>query len=125
MLMAQFHIRDFPDELVPKVQALADAAGQSREGWLRDLVVNATKQPVVQKRYTIKVYGASGGKGSLRRYDDGPNNVGGGCNNFSDEEFDAYERAKDLVSRNSPGDREKAIGVLQRVFEDVFTEDWV
>ena len=122
--MAQFHIRDFPDELVPKIQAMADAAGQSREAWLRELVVNATKQPVVQKRYTVKIYGANG-KGNIRRFDNGPNNVGGGCSGFSEEELGAYEKARDLVSRNNPGDREKAIGVLQRVFEDVFTEDWV
>lgn len=123
-MTAQFHIREIPDDVAAKVDALASAADQSREGWLRELVINATKQPVVRKRYTIKVYGASG-KGLIRRYDDGPNNVGGGANNFSDEEFDAYERAKDLVSRNNPGDKEKAIGILQRVFEDVFTEDWV
>jgi hypothetical protein len=119
--MAQFHIRDFPDELVEKVDALAAAAGQRRETWLRELVINATKQPVVKKEYSIRVYGAEG-KGIIRRYGDGPNNVGGGGSNFSQDETLAYNKAKDYVSRNGLGDREKAIAILQEVFEEVFEQ---
>lgn len=119
--MAQFHIRDFPDDLVSKVEALASASNLSREAWLRELVINATKQPVVKKEYSIRVYGAKG-KGLIRRYGDGPNNVGGGSNDFSQVEFEAYKKAGDYVSRNEPGDRERAISLLQNVFEEVFEQ---
>lgn len=119
--MAQFHVRDIPEDVAEKVDALANAASQSRESWLRDLIVAATKQPVVKKEYTIRVYGANG-KGLIRRYGDGPNNVGGGCSGLSQAEFDAYKKAEDYVSRNEPGDREQAIRILSQVFEEVFEQ---
>lgn len=119
--MAQFHVRDIPEEVAEKVDALASASNQSRESWLRELIVNATKQPVIKKEYSIRVYGANG-KGLIRRYGDGSNNVGGGCNNLSQEEFDTYKKAEDYVSRNELGDREKAISILQSVFEEVFEQ---
>jgi hypothetical protein len=119
--MAQFHVRDIPEDVAEKVDDLANASNQSRESWLRELIVNATKQPVVKKRYSIKVYGAEG-KGIIKRYGDGDNNVGGGCSNFSQEEFDAYNKAQDYVSRNQPGDREVAIKILREVFEEVFEQ---
>lgn len=117
--MAQFHIRDVPEYIAEKVEVLANAADKSREAWLRDLVINATKQPVVKERYSIRVYGLNG-KGTIRRLGEGV--PGGGCSNLSENEFNAFHKAKDYVQRNHPGDREKAISVLSDAFEEVFEQ---
>lgn len=119
--MAQFHVRDIPEDVALKVDALASASNQSRESWLRDLIVNATKQPVIKKEYSIRVYGTNG-KGIIRRYGDGSNNVGGGSNNFSQAEHEAYKKAQNYVSRNQPGDREEAIRILRNAFEEVLEQ---
>jgi hypothetical protein len=117
--MPQFIIRDIDGEIAAKVEVLASSANLSREQWLRELVISATKQPVVKERYSIRVYGING-KGIIRRLGDGA--PGGGCSNFSEHEFTAFNKASDFVRRNQPGDREQAIRILSDAFEEVFEQ---
>lgn len=80
--MAQFHIRDFPDDLVEAVDEMARPAGKSREAWLRDLVITAAAGPIVKERYALHFYdNESIAKGIIKRLGSdvgGVNNTGGG-----------------------------------------------
>lgn len=111
-------LRGFNSDEIEKIDALASAVDMSRHMWMKEAVLNATKAPVVKERYAIKVYGFNG-RGTIQRHGNG---VGGGCSNFTQNEFDAYTKAKDFVARNEPGDRERAISILQDAFEEVFEQ---
>lgn len=119
--MADVLIRGLSDDEVEKIDNLASAADMSRQTWLKEVISNATKAHVVKERYAIKVYGLNG-RGTIQRHGDGPNNVGGGFADFTANEADTFQKAKDFVIRNQPGDRERAIGILQNAFEEVFEQ---
>jgi hypothetical protein len=89
--MANLNVTDLSDEVMQALTAKAYAAGfTDRLAYVRSLL-NSNH----------------------------PNGIGGGASNFSEEEFEAYKRAEDLIRRNGPGDREKAVAMLQSAFEDV------
>lgn len=46
--------------------------------------------------------------------------VGGGAHSLGQAQHIAYKLAQELVRRNQPGDRERAISELQKVFDEVF-----
>lgn len=116
--MAQKLIRDIPDETMDLIERKAAASSKNTEAYIRDLLIRDASEPVIRARYAYRIYGKEG-KGLLRRLSDDPRSIGGGCSNFSQEEFSAYERAQDLMRRNGAGDLQKALGILHEAFEDV------
>jgi hypothetical protein len=121
--MAQFHIRDFPDNLVEGVDEMARAAGKSRETWLRDLVISATAEPLIKKRYGYRFYDTKSlGHGIIRRLGGEPCIISNadGEGSMNSAQMNAYKQATLLIQRNLPGDREEAIHLLKSQFDNVF-----
>jgi hypothetical protein len=111
-------VRNVSDEVASALQAHAQAAGLERQAYILQEWGKLASQPLIKERYAYRVYGKEG-KGIIRRMSNDAGGIGGGCSEFSEEEFKAYQRAQDLIRRNGPGDREKAVAMLQSVFEDV------
>ena len=119
--MPDILIRDVPEEVMAALSQKASAAGKDRMSFIRDLLIKLAAEPIITERYAIRFYADDGpAKGSIRRFSDGLNGVGGGCSDLSQEQFDAYKKAQDLVRRNSLGDREEAIFLLKSHFNNVF-----
>ncbi len=119
--MAQKLIRDIPDEIMAAIEQKARSNGQNAEAYIRDLLVKLAAEPIITERYAIRFYADDApAKGSIRRFSDGANGVGGGCSDLSEDQFGAYKKAQDLVRRNSLGDREEAIFLLKSHFNNVF-----
>jgi hypothetical protein len=96
----------------------AAAAGESTEAWARRILATAAAAPIVRQRYTLKATGENGARAHVRREPDGI--IGRGLQNATQAQADAYRQAINLVERNGPGDRERAIALLAAEFEDVF-----
>ncbi len=100
--------------------AFASAAalrGLSAEEFARRILSQAAAAPLVRERYGYRAIGP--GKATLVRHGDGPGNVGGGADGLSQEQYDAYQRAKALMQRNEAGDQAEALALLQAQFEIV------
>lgn len=117
--MAQKVIRNIPDEVMSALEQKAQAAGVSSEEWIRSLLVREASEPMVRERYAYRVYAKSGARGKITRHSDHPNGTSATYENFGEEEASVMRRAADLMRRNDPGDREKAVALLQSVFEEV------
>jgi hypothetical protein len=117
--MADLLIRDIPEQVMTALSEKAQGAGLDRTAYVRQKLTEIASEPIVKERYAYRVYGKSG-KGIIRRLDNHPNGVGGGCSNFSEEEFEAYNKAQDYMRRNGVGDREEAVSILKNAFEEVF-----
>ena len=119
--MSDLLIRDVPEEIMAALSQKASAAGQDRMPWIRTQLVKLAAEPIITERYAIRFYADDApAKGSIRRFSDGVNGVGGGCSDLSEDQFGAYKKAQDLVRRNSLGDREEAIFLLKSHFNNVF-----
>lgn len=98
--------------------ALKIAAGdEALEAWARRTLLAAAAAPVVRARYGYRATGP--GKATILRHGDGPNAIGGGAADLSQEQMSAYQRAKALIQRNAPGDQAAAVALLQSMFEIV------
>lgn len=117
--MSDLLIREVPDNVMSALAEKAVGAGMSRADYVRDRLAEIASGPIVKERYAYRIYGKAG-KGIIRRLSNHPNGVGGGCSNFSEEEFEAYNKAQDYMRRNGPGDREQALKLLSDAFEEVF-----
>ena len=117
--MANLNVTDLSDEVMQALTAKAHAAGfPDRLSYVRSLLSKAASEPLIAERYAYRLYGKKG-VGVIRRQGNGLNDIGGGASNFSEEEFAAYKQAQDLFRRNGPGDRERAVAILQRAFKEV------
>src|SRR5262245_39599209 len=99
------------------IQAAAQNAGKSMEGWARDLLLAAAAGPVVRERYGYQAIGP--GKATVKRYSGKPNDqtvVGAGWDQAT---AGAMQRVKMLIIRNDPGDRESAVALMKEHFEIV------
>jgi len=105
------------DEQYTSIQAAAQAAGASMEGWARDLLISAAAAPVVRKMYAYR--GMGPGSVILKRVSDDPNGTVTTGQGWTQEVDDAVKRAKMLAIRNEPGDRESAVALLKEHFEIV------
>ena len=116
--MPTFTIRDVSVAAAQAIKERAAAAGQSTEAYIRVWIEQSAKEPLVKQRYTLKAIGPDAARCHIRREVDGV--VGRGAANCDETQFGAYKHAIELVARNEPGDRERAIGLLQVHFEEVF-----
>lgn len=117
--MPDMSIRGFSEDDYAALKSQASAAGKGLETWARETLLNTLKAPVVKARYAYRVYAASGGHGKITRHSSHVNGTSATFSNFNQEEAAAMKRAEDLVRRNEPGDREKAVSLLQQTFEEV------
>lgn len=116
--MPTFTIRDVSEQAAQAIRERAATAGKSTEAFIREWIEMQAQQPVVKVRYTLKASGPDASRAHIRRDFDGI--IGRGAGDCSQAQYDAYKRAIDLVGRNEPGDRERAIGLLSQAFDDVF-----
>ncbi len=88
--MSDLLIRDVPEEIMAALSQKASAAGQDRMSWIRAQLVKLAAEPIITERYAIRFYADEGpAKGSIRRFSDGVNGVGGGCSDLSEDQFGA------------------------------------
>ena len=116
--MATLTVRWPDDAPLRSIQDAAAARGQSAEEFARQALAAAAASPVSKARYTLRAIGPDSAHALIRRETDGI--AGRGAANMSQEQADAYRLAIELVGRNGPGDRERAVSTLQAVFTDVF-----
>ncbi len=103
------------DEQYTSIQAAAQAAGASMESWARDLLTSAAAAPVVRKMYAYR--GMGPGSVIIKRISDNPGGTVATGQGWTQEVADAVNRAKMLVRRNEPGDRENAVALLKEHFK--------
>jgi hypothetical protein len=118
--MPDILIRDVPDDVARALTEKAMRAGtMDRQAWIRKKLIELAAEPIITERYAYRVYSESGSKGMIKRYSDHPNGTSATFSNFSQQEADTIHKAEDLIRRNGPGDREKAVALLQGAFEEV------
>lgn len=117
--MSDLLIRDIPDDIMAALSQKASAAGKDRMNFIRDLLVKVAAEPIITERYAYRVYSESGSKGIIKRYSNHPNGTTHVYQSFSEAEAQVMDKAADLIRRNGPGDREKAVAMLQGTFEEV------
>lgn len=112
-------VRNVPEDIDTALKTHAKAAGMDRMEFILSQWQRLLEQPIVTERYGYRVYGKTG-QGLIKRYSDHPNGTSATFAEFDQEEANAIKRAEDFIRRNQPGDREKAIALLQEAFGDVF-----
>lgn len=115
--MPQMSIR-LDDAQYASIQAAAQNAAKSMEGWARDLLLAAAAGPVVRERYGYRAV-EMGSKAIVKRHSSHPNGTSVTGEGWSEETARAMEYIKTLVQRNEPGDRESAVALLKEHFEIV------
>lgn len=111
-------VRGLPAGTLKALDQLARDAGMSREGLIRQKLVEMAEAPRVVQRYALRAACIeTGGRVTVRRELNGvATAVGQG---WSEAQAQAVRDAKTLIERNNPGDREHAIAVLRGAFESV------
>lgn len=112
-------IRNVPEEVDAALRVHAKAAGMDRMEYILAQWQKLLEQPVVTERYGYRVYGKQG-RGLVKRHSDHPNGTSATFADFDQEEVSSIKMAEDLIRRNQPGDREKAVAKLQETFSEVF-----
>jgi hypothetical protein len=116
--MKQKLICDIPDDVMAAIEQKALAADTNSEEWIRRLLIRVSTEPVVRERYAYRFYGPGETRGIISRVSN--NGIGGGCQNCTEAQLRAVNRAEDLMRRNEPGDQLKAYDLLKANFEEVF-----
>src|SRR5260221_12129385 len=101
--MTDILIRDLPEDIHTALKAKAASDGKGLEPWLRERLAMLAAQPTIRKRYVFKAYGPEAAVAQIRRESD---DIGGGANNLSQGQMDAYKKAQEYVKRNEQGDYE-------------------
>ena len=118
--MPDLSIRNFSSEEYAAIKQKASQAEQSMEGWVKSLILQALKEPVVESRYILRAFGPGSTMAFIRRTPDGISDPREGQTNLSDVQQIAYQKALEYIKRNGPMDREQAIKALSDAFETVF-----
>ena len=115
-------IRDVPEDIIGLLDARAQAAGQSREAWLRTQIAALAREVQVHTNYMIHFVQRGGFAGAVVQYNGNADRSYfiAGSRNVPQEAAQAYEEAKELVGRNALGDREAAMVILSKVSDDVY-----
>jgi hypothetical protein len=116
--MPDILIRDVPEEIAQALTVKASEDGKDRMAWLREQLIRLAAQPTIKTRYSFKAFGEHGAYATIeRRYAD---HIQSGAKNCSQEQFDAYNKAKLYCERNELGDYEAAYKLLLQHFDEVF-----
>lgn len=112
-------IRNVSDELDNAIKAAASDAGMNEGDWMIARLAEAAGQIApAPRQYRLTALGPGSTKATIIRHS--ANAIGGGARDMSQAQADAYQRAKLLVGRNEPGDKDRAIELLTTVFAEVF-----
>jgi len=117
--MSDLLIRDVSEATLAALSEKAKFDGMDRQTWVRAQLDRIAASPAVKECYAYRVYSMSGSRGTIKRHSNHPNGTSATFANFSQEEADIIHKAEDLIRRNGPGDREKAVALLQGMFEEV------
>ena len=109
--MLEIKIR-LDDTLLSAVDAHARAAGQSREGWMRQALAQSTDAPVLRGNYHYRGYAENGAFAHIARDAMSPLHARCAFQNATQEQADACRRAQLLVIANEPGDLQEALALL-------------
>ncbi len=120
--MATLTIRGLSDETLQALTQQAANANTNRESWVRELLDQFAQLPVVRESYELRFYQKDILHETVGRLVRDANGDTRDSNvvNPTLAQLEAYRKARDLVRRNLPGDREKAIAYLSREFDTVF-----
>ena len=116
--MADIIIRNVPDEVVHQLDVLS--GNLSREEYLRQRLAEIAEigaVPQLRHGQGIRAFTPTGGKVRLVTYIE---SVGGGASGLSQEQFDAYKRARLLADPRNGGDWAKARAALEAAGFEVF-----
>jgi hypothetical protein len=116
--MPDILIREVPEDIANALTVKASEDGQDRMAWLRQQLIRLAAQPTIRKRYSFKAFGEGGAYATIeRRHAD---HIQSGATNCSQEQFDAYQKAKLYCEHNELGDYEAAYKLLLQHFDEVF-----
>lgn len=113
-------VRGFTETEMDLLDAAASAANVSRNEWAKRELLRAALQPVVRRHYGLLGTADNGARIRIERYGDSDLDIEPEYANVTQEQQELCDQAIKLVERNDPGDREKAIGILQRAGFEVF-----
>jgi hypothetical protein len=119
--MPDLLLKDFAREDLDRLTQVAQAAGLDRMNWAKQVLLQAACAPLVRKRYAYRGYAAANEATVLiRRVGDAPDPVAGELDNATPLQLQADQRARALIRRNEPGDREHALRLLQDAGFELF-----
>lgn len=111
-------VRGIPDEVIAKLDQLR--GDTSREEFIRQKlaeIAEAGEVPLPRFGKGLRASTPAGGKVRLVQYTEG---VGGGASNLSQEQFEAYQRARLLADPRNGGRWQEAKQVLEAEGFEVF-----
>lgn len=114
--MTDLLIRNVADTDLAAMDAHAAALGKSRQEWAKAVLLAAIAPPVVKARYTLRGYGDNAAFVNIRR--EGREAIAT-ADRLTESQWAAYRQARDLAQENAPGNRERAIILLQDAGFDV------
>lgn len=119
--MPDLLLKDFSREELDRLTQVAQAAGLDRMNWAKQVLLQASSAPLVRKRYAYRGYaGANGARLVIRRRGDEAEPVDGELVQGDPLQSEADGRARDLIRRNAPGDREQALRLLHEAGFELF-----
>lgn len=118
--MPTFTIRDLSEATADAIKLQASAAGLPTEAYVRQLLDAQATQTQPKPAYRLRAYDLNNDGASITLVRDRSGLSGQGARDCSQAQHTAYQQARDLVTRNQSGDRERAIGLLRQVFDEVF-----
>jgi len=112
-------IRNIPSESIKKIDEMLQ--GKSRESYLRKLIVEAAESPEPMRlRWNQGLKAMSDiGSATIRNLAD---SVHGGCENLTQSEYAAFQKAKLIADPRNGGDWKKAKRILEEAGFEVY---WV
>ncbi len=113
---------DLPDDTAEALSEKARGLGKDRKNYIQDVLISIAAGPIVKGRYALhfSTTDNSGAQGQIRRFNDDLNGTHLSSIGLNAEQVGIVEQAKNLIRRNSPGDREEAFFVLKTHFNNVF-----
>jgi|SRR5580765_35770 len=115
--MPDLSIRKLTEDEHAALKIKAAAAKKSVEAYVRDLILESLRGPIVYQSYILKAYGPGPAHATIHRIaDDAVTSNAELCN---EAQINTYQEAKGLIKSNRPEEREKALGIMREQFEDV------
>ena len=119
--MPDLLLKDFSRGDLDRLTQVAQAAGLDRMNWAKQVLLEAASAPLVHKRYAYRGFAAANGaRLIIRRLGEAPDAVGGDLVQADSAQRQADQQARDLIRRNAPGDRERALHLLHEAGFELF-----
>jgi len=117
--MTDLIIRNVPDEVLAEIESQASLSNQSRQQYLKTRLEELAEVGWQPASYGdgLKCYTPNGGRVTLKRLTEG---VQTGARGLTQEEFEAYKRAKMLVSPKNGSQWAEGRKILEAAGFEVF-----